>query len=61
VTQSGAPEDFSLEVPVEIQFAKSKPLRRWVRTGPEAEGFLLKVRERPTRVVLDPDNAVLKR
>jgi len=61
VIQSGAPEDFSLEVPVEIQFAKSKPLRRWVRTGPEAEGFLLKVRERPTRVVLDPDNAVLKR
>lgn len=61
VIQSGVGEDFATEVPIEIQFAKSRPLRRWVRTGAEPERFTIKLRERPTRVTLDPDQAVLKR
>lgn len=61
VIQSGVGEDFATEVPIEIQFAKSKPLRRWVRTGAEPEPFVIKLRERPTRVLLDPDQAVLRR
>ncbi|MCS7314096.1 MAG: M1 family aminopeptidase [Bryobacterales bacterium] len=61
VIQSGVSDDFSTEVPIEIHFAKGRPIRRWVRTGAEPETFVLKLRERPTRVVLDPDQAVLKR
>lgn len=61
VTQSDVAEDFGVEVPVEIQFASGKPLRRWVLTGPEAQDFSLKLRQKPARVVLDPDSAVLKR
>ncbi len=61
VFQSGAGEDFITEVPIEIQLAKSKPIRRWVRTGAEPESFVIKLRERPARVLLDPEHAVLKR
>jgi len=61
VLQTNVGDDFATEVPIEIQFARSKPLRRWVRTGSEPEPFTIKLRERPLRVVLDPDNAVLRR
>ncbi|MGC8793497.1 MAG: M1 family metallopeptidase, partial [Bryobacteraceae bacterium] len=61
VIQSGVGDDFVTEVPIEIHFAKSRPLRRWVRTGAEPESFTIKLRERPVRVLLDPDQAVLKR
>ncbi len=61
VIQSGVSDDFGTEVPVEIQFAKGPPLRQWVRTGATPQSFQIKVRQRPVRVVLDPDFAVLRR
>ncbi len=61
IIQSGVSEDFSTDVPVEVQFAKGPPVRQWVRTGPTPESFQIRIRQRPVRVVLDPDNAVLRR
>jgi hypothetical protein len=61
VVQTNVGDDFATEAPIEIHLPKSKPLRRWVRTGAEPEPFTIKLRERPLRVVMDPDNAVLKR
>ena len=61
LAQSEVPEDFSIEVPLEIQFAGGKPARRWLLTGPDTQEFSIRLRQRPARVVLDPDNAVLKR
>jgi hypothetical protein len=61
VVQSDAPEDFSVLVPVEIQFAKGKPVVRWVRTANGSVSFSVPVRQAPSKVVLDPDNSVLRK
>ncbi len=54
-------DDFSADVPVEIQFRKSKPLIRWVRTFDEPASTVVAVREPPLRVVVNPGKAVLAR
>lgn len=61
VIQSGPSEEFNLEVPIEVQFAKARPIRRWVWTGTSPESFAIRVSQKPVRVVLDPEQAVLKR
>lgn len=61
VTQSEAPEDFGAWVPVEIHFARGKPVRRLVLTGSDPAAFSVTVRQMPARVLLDPTNDVLKR
>jgi len=58
---SGVGEDFLVEVPIEIQFARLKPIRRWIYTGMAHRSIPIKVPQKPTRVVLDPEQAVLKR
>jgi Peptidase family M1 domain len=52
ITQSGVEDDFSVEVPVEIQFAKGAPQTIWVRTSNEGATFTANVRQTPVRVVL---------
>lgn len=61
VTTTEAGEDFLLEVPVEIQFAKGPPARHWIRVAHPPQWFSIRLGQRPTRVTLDPDHAVLKR
>jgi hypothetical protein len=61
VAQSEAGADFTDAVPVEIQFARGKSVVRWVRTGPEPAVFTVTAAAAPVRVILDPENAVLKR
>jgi Peptidase family M1 domain len=59
VEQSGVDDEFSVAVPVEIQFGKTKPLTRLVRTSSEPAVFTIALRQSPTKVVLDPGNSVL--
>jgi aminopeptidase N len=61
VTQSEVPGDFTALAPVEIQFRKGKPLVQWVRTASEPAPFNVTLKQVPTKVVLDPDNSVLRR
>jgi aminopeptidase N len=59
VTQSGVDDDFTAEVPVEIQFAKGSQTI-WVRTSNEAVPFSATVKLVPTRVVI-PDSVLARR
>lgn len=52
VLQSGVDDDFSVEAPVEIQFAKGPPQTIWVRTSNEPTAFSVTVRQVPARVTL---------
>jgi hypothetical protein len=60
LVQSGVDEDFSVDVPVEVQFAKGPSQTIWVRTSTGEETFSEKLRQVPVRVVL-PDDILLKR
>ena len=52
LTQSGVDNDFSVDVPVEIQFAKGAPQIVWVRTSNEPAPFSVTVKQPPLRVSL---------
>ncbi len=60
LVQSGVDEDFSVDVPVEVQFAKGPSQTIWVRSSTGEETFSEKLRQIPVRVVL-PDDILLKR
>jgi hypothetical protein len=61
VAQSDVPDDFSVWVPVEIQFPKGKPVVHWVKTLTGSTQFSVVVRQTPSKVVLDPHNSVLRK
>jgi aminopeptidase N len=61
ITQSEVDEDFSTLVPVEIQVARAKAITQWVRTGNTPATFTVALKQAPTKVVLDPRRAVLRR
>ena len=61
VTQTDAPEDFSDAVPVEIQLGRGKSLTKWIRTSSEPVSFTVVLPSTPVKVLLDPQNATLKR
>jgi hypothetical protein len=52
VSQSGVDNDFSVEVPVEIQFAKGPSQTVWVRTSNDPVAFSVTVKQAPVRVSL---------
>jgi hypothetical protein len=54
VMQSGVDNDFSVEAPVEIQFAKGPPQTVWVRTASDGAPFSVTVKQAPTKVSLAP-------
>ena len=60
VTQTDAPEDFSILVPVEIQTVKGKVVKM-VRTSSEPVPFSVDVPSNAARAVLDPGLSVLRR
>ncbi len=60
VTQTGVDDDFSIEAPVEIQFAKGPSRIVWVRTSNDPATFSATVKQTPVRVVI-PDSILAKR
>jgi aminopeptidase N len=52
VTQTGVANDFSAEVPVEIQFAKGASQTVWVRTSSDPVSFSVAVKQAPAKVML---------
>lgn len=61
VTQSDAPEDFTVAVPVEIQTGRAKPAVQMVRTASEPVSFTVPVPGPAAKAVLDPGWSVLRR
>ncbi|MDP8989055.1 MAG: hypothetical protein M3N41_03115 [Acidobacteriota bacterium] len=59
VAQSGAGDDFALDTPVEVQFAKGPPQTIWVRTAGDERNFTANLRQIPARVVI-PDEVLKK-
>jgi hypothetical protein len=52
VAQSGVDNDFSADVPVEIQYARSATQTVWVRTSNDPVSFSITVKQAPVRVSL---------
>jgi aminopeptidase N len=61
IEQSEVPEGFTDVVPVEIQVGRGRSIVRWVRTSEETAEFRVPLTAPPTKVMLDPGGAVLKR
>lgn len=59
--QSEVADDFSADVPVEVQLANKKSFTFWLRTGDEPVNFSVTAPSIATKVVLDPGNATLRR
>jgi aminopeptidase N len=57
VTQSGVDDDFSIDAPVEIQFAKGAAQTIWVRTSSEPTSFNAMLKQTPQHVAVS--NGVL--
>ena len=60
IDQSGAGDDFSLDVPVEVQFAKGSSQTIWVRTTGDDNTFAANLRQLPVHVVI-PDDVLIKK
>jgi len=58
VEQSGVDQNFSAEVPVQIQFAKGAPQTLWVRTSNEPASFSATLKQAPLKLDI-PSGAVL--
>jgi hypothetical protein len=58
LVQTGVPEDFSVDVPIEVQLGKQKRIV-WVRSSSEPVPWAIAVRQAPSRVILDPAGSVL--
>lgn len=61
LTQTGVDDEFSAWTPVEIQFGKGPGITKWLAAGSDPVTFTMTLKQAPSRVVLDPKNAVLKR
>lgn len=57
--QSGVGEDFSIDVPVELDFGRGKTEVRWIRTDGERTSTEWTLPVAPLRVLLDPRNSML--
>jgi Peptidase family M1 domain len=60
IDQSGVGDDFSMDAPVEVQFAKGPPQTIWVRTTGDDNTFTANLRQVPVRVVI-PDDVLVKK
>jgi hypothetical protein len=61
VNQTGVAPEFSDFVPVEIQMARVKPIRRWIRTSADADPVTIPLPAPAVKVILDPGWATLRR
>jgi hypothetical protein len=60
LTQTGGGDEFTVEVPIEIRVG-ARGIRKMVRSSDEGTTFAFPVAGTVTKVVLDPDNSVLRR
>lgn len=60
IAQTGVDDDFSVDVPVEIQFAKGASQTIWVRSSNDGTTFTATVKQVPSHVVL-PDSVLRKK
>ncbi len=58
VEQSGVDDDFSVDIPVEIQFAKGPAQIVWVRSSNEGAAFSVTLKAAPVKVVLGYENVL---
>lgn len=59
IEQTGVDPDFSVEVPVEVQFAKGAPQIIWVRTSNDPASFTATLKQPPLRVGVDSKSSIL--
>lgn len=59
IEQSGVDDDFSIQAPVEIQFAKGPPQTIWVETSNDGATFSATVKEVPVKVSIPAGRGVL--
>lgn len=59
VTQTNVPEDFRTAVPLRAEFGKDRHGDMLLMVDQPTKRFDLKIGEKPSRVILNPDNAVL--
>ena len=59
VAQSGVDEDFGVEAPVEVHFARGPVITQWVRTSNEPAQFSISVKQAPVKVVIPAGTGVL--
>jgi aminopeptidase N len=59
IEQSGVDDDFSVEAPVEIQFAKGAPQTIWVQTSNDGATFSATLKEVPVKVSIPAGRGVL--
>ena len=60
LTQTGVDEDFSAWTPVEIRFPRGPAIVKWIASASDPVTFSMTLKQMPSKVVLDPRNAVLK-
>jgi hypothetical protein len=60
VAQTGVDDDFSMDVPVEVQFARGAPQIIWVRTAGDEQPFSATLRQAPVRVAI-PNDVLMKK
>ena len=61
VKQVEAGEEFSVDVPIEIQLKNGKSLIHWVRTSSEPVEFVVQSPSPAVKVLLDPARSILRR
>ncbi len=59
VTQTGVEDDFSIEVPVEVQLAKGRSISRVVRTSSTPASVDVRLARPPLKVLMDPSQSIL--
>jgi hypothetical protein len=59
IEQSGVDDDFSMEAPVEIQFAKGPPQVIWVQTSNDGATFSATLKQTPVKVSIPAGRGVL--
>lgn len=57
--QSGVPESFTIDVPVELDFGRGRTQMRWIRTEGERTSAEWTFPTPPLKITLDPANALL--
>jgi len=60
LAQTGVDDDFSIDVPVEVQFARGAPRIIWVRTSGDEQTFSATLRQAPVRVAI-PNDVLMKK
>jgi hypothetical protein len=61
LTQSNVDDDFSAWTPIEIRFGRGPSITKWIASSSEPATFTMTLKQAPSKVTLDPLNAVLKR